>query len=147
MSSSKQSDKCGSEANGDLSGSNPDDCGFDSRLPYQTEGEMNKVPEWHVVYGEWAIHTPSGRVRHLVCKRDVKEFVRFKKVAKIGVLMKDTKEVKFLRDDSMHMRRKLLMQNQESIIHRCQGTDPYEEIEEIVVPTMVVEIAVCYMKV
>jgi len=32
-------------------------------------------------------------------------------------------------------------------IHKCQLGGPFEEIEDVVIPTMVVEIALCYMKI
>lgn len=131
----------------DLPDSNSGDCGFDSHPPYQPEGEMNKVPEWHVIYQEWAIHTPTGRIRHLPCKRDVRAFSYFKKVAEFVKVDKKTGEVRHFKDASLHKRREMLMAHNEPITHKCQGTDPYEEIEEITVPTMVVETAICYMKV
>jgi hypothetical protein len=114
---------------------------------------VSKIPEWHVVYDEWAIHTPTGRLRHLVCKRGITEFARFKRSNRVHMVEKMTqgkKKVEVMvtyRDWWLHSRRENLMLNKNPIIHRCQGNDPYEEIQEIEVPSMVVEIAICYMKV
>jgi len=75
------------------------------------------------------------------------EFAKFKKVAQYAVWDEKTKQTRIYKDECYHNRRAILMDNKESIIHPCQGTDPYEEIEDIIVPAMVVEIAICYMKV
>ena len=112
---------------------------------------MNKIPEWHVVYKEWAIHTPTGRLRHLPCMRFVTEFARFKQNTKRLIPIKDKTNghhfMVSIVDTSLHQRRELLLKQEEPCIHVCQGSDKFDETEVIEIPSMVVEIALCYMKV
>ena len=107
----------------------------------------SKPPEWQIIYEEWAIHTPTGRLRHLTCKRDIAVFCWFKKNAKVTIYNKKSNITQSYYDPSFHSRRELLMKRQIPFTHLCQGIDPYEEIEEITIPAMVVEIALCHMKI
>ena len=111
-----------------------------------------RVSEWHVMYqNEWAIHRPTGRLRHLVCKRDIEEFSRFKSTSTILIPVmtkgRQTGQMIAAHDPSLHHRREILMQRTEPFLHLCNGADRFDEIEEITIPTMVVEIALCYMKI
>jgi len=134
------------EANGRL----PDlNCIVDSKH----SSSQHKPPEWHIVYGEWAIHTPTGRLRHLACKRFIDAFVRFKSrncVTMVEQIRGKNHKISVLTtyiDKNLHNRRENLLKNTEPIIHPCQGSDLFEEIEDVIVPAMVVEIAICYMKI
>ena len=110
-----------------------------------------KVSEYHVVYKEWAIHRATGRIRHIPCKRDCTMFNAFKKNNKISIPIKKSKHnpMSYIGSipSNFHGRREALLESTGPHIHKCQGTDRFDDIEEIEIPSMVVEIALCYMKV